>query len=112
MPQLVISRSSTAATAVPPPPPTVVQAPLKILKRPTPTAPSNFSSASPSPVPQTLAEREAKYQEARGRIFGSSTTPGRDGTKPETPPKPVPTVIHNPGGSDTGAVQNSSVSQG
>ncbi|KAF9645237.1 hypothetical protein BDM02DRAFT_3271842 [Thelephora ganbajun] len=114
MPQLMISRSSTSATVFSPPPSTLIQAPIRILKRPTPTTPSNNSSVSPSPVPQTLAEREAKYQEARERIFGSSTPSEQDGPTTKTPsPKPVPNVIRNPTGPDTNAPgPNSSTSQG
>jgi len=116
MPQLVISRSSTSATVVSPPPTAVIQAPMRILKRPTPTTtPSNISSTSPSPDPQTLADREAKYQEARERIFGGPSNPlGKDDLKSLTPPpKPVSNVIRAPAGPDTDTSgSNSNVSQG
>ena len=115
MPQLVISRSSTSATVVPPPPPTIIQAPMRILKRPTPTTTlSNNSSASPSPVPQTMAEREAKYQEARERIFGSPKLSDQDGqTTKIPPPGHLPNVIRNPAGPDTGVSgHDSNTSQG
>jgi len=115
MPQLVISRSSTSTTVVPPPPPAIIQAPMRILKRPAPTTtPPNTSSASSSPVPQTLAEREAKYQEARERIFGSPKLSDQDGPTTGTPsPKPASNAIRNPAGPDADAPgHDSSVSQG
>jgi hypothetical protein len=103
MPELVISRSSTSATVISPPPTAVIQAPMRILKRQTSAAtPSNTFSTSPSPISQSLAEREAKYQEARERIFGSPKRTGQDGVKtPTPPPNPVPNAIHNPSGLET-----------
>ncbi|KAH8083354.1 hypothetical protein BXZ70DRAFT_958574 [Cristinia sonorae] len=74
MPELIISSTSTTSSVVPPPA-AAFQPSLRILKRP---------SASPSPTPtapspngtdaqqKSYAEREAQYQSARERIFGSS----------------------------------------
>ncbi|KAF9781315.1 hypothetical protein BJ322DRAFT_1080394 [Thelephora terrestris] len=101
MPQLVISRPSTSTTVFSPPPSTVIQAPMKILKRPTQTTtPSNTSSASPSLDNKSLAEREARYQEARERIFGGPSKPsGQDDPKTRTPPsKPVSNITRDPAG--------------
>ncbi|KAF9781267.1 hypothetical protein BJ322DRAFT_1080099 [Thelephora terrestris] len=114
MPQLMISRPSISTTVISPPPSTVIQAPMKILKRPTPTStPSNTSSTSPSLDNKTLAEREARYQEARERIFGGpSKASGQDDPKTRTPPpKPVSNITRNPAGPQTDG-SNSNVSQG
>ncbi|KAI1790106.1 hypothetical protein LXA43DRAFT_532584 [Ganoderma leucocontextum] len=85
MPELVIAGSSTSGAAATSPPPAAFQPSLRILKRPTasssssssasslPTAGSGSSNASSS----TYAEREARYQAARDRIFGNnSPSPG------------------------------------
>ena len=114
MPQLVISRSSTSATVVSPPPPTIIQAPMRILKRQTPTTTPSNTSASPSPTPQSLTERDAKYQEARERIFGSPKPSEQDSPKTGTPPpRPIPNVIRNPTGPETNTPgPNSNASQG
>ncbi|THH14731.1 hypothetical protein EW146_g5637 [Bondarzewia mesenterica] len=70
MPELVISPSSTGA----PPaslPQAALQTPIRILKR-AGNATSNTSSSnsqSPSSQQQSFAEREARYQAARERIF-------------------------------------------
>lgn len=75
MPELVIS-SSTAST-VAPPPVTAFQTPMRILKRPSASPNSNAnSSASQGASGQTLAEREARYQAARERIFGGDDGSG------------------------------------
>jgi len=75
MPELVISSSSTTST-IAPPPITAFQTPMRILKRPSASTNSNAnSSASQGSSGQTLAEREARYQAARERIFG-----GEDGS--------------------------------
>lgn len=76
MPEVVISSSSTAST-IPPPPITAFQTPMRILKRPSASTNSTAnSSASQGSSGQTLAEREARYQAARERIFG-----GEDGNE-------------------------------
>lgn len=73
MPELLISSSSTTSTAVPPSA-TAFQAPMRILKRPSQNSSSN-SSSSQTPT-ESLAQREARYQAARERIFG-----GDDGSR-------------------------------
>ncbi|KZT36278.1 hypothetical protein SISSUDRAFT_1050137 [Sistotremastrum suecicum HHB10207 ss-3] len=64
----IISSSSTK----PPPPPTEALQTLKILKRRPQTSKSPSSSSSTT-TSKTLEEREKSYQEARERIFNSST---------------------------------------
>ena len=69
MPELVIAPSSTSQVVSPPP--AALQAPMRILKRPTPATSQNNAKPTESPR-TTLAQREAQYQEARERIFGPS----------------------------------------
>src|ERR1700720_2578348 len=67
MPELLISSSSTTTTVVAPPA-LAFKTPMRILKRP---SLQNSSSNSGSQTPaETLAQREARYQVARERIFG------------------------------------------
>ncbi|KAG1752063.1 hypothetical protein EDB19DRAFT_1903463 [Suillus lakei] len=78
MPDLVISPSSTG-TCVVPPPPAAFQPMMRILKRPSPSqSASNSTTSLSSQTRNTLAEREAQYQEARNRIFGTTTERGGD----------------------------------
>ncbi|KAG2073858.1 hypothetical protein BDR04DRAFT_249108 [Suillus decipiens] len=73
MPQLIISPSSTG-TCVVPPPPAAFQPTMRILKRPSPSqSASNSTTSLSSQTRNTLAEREAQYQEARNRIFGTAS---------------------------------------
>jgi len=74
MPLLIISPSSTASSVVSPPS-TVFQAPLHILKRPSASS-SSFSAELQTR--ESLVEREAKYQAARERIFGTDAESGND----------------------------------
>jgi hypothetical protein len=72
MPELIISPSSTGMSFVPPPP-AAYQPTMRILKRPSPSQSASNSTASlASQTRNTLAEREAQYQEARNRIFGAT----------------------------------------
>ncbi|KAI0767231.1 hypothetical protein C8Q74DRAFT_1278994 [Fomes fomentarius] len=88
MPELVISGSSTSGNATVSPPPAAFQPVLRILKRPT----ASSSSVSPTPSSSsdsqvsTYAEREARYQAARERIFGDTdSSPGSpDPSNPNT----------------------------
>ena len=91
----------------------IIQAPMRILKRPIPTT-TLSNTFSPSLVPQTLAQREARSQEARERIFGPSKPPEQGGPKTNTqPPKPVLDAVHNSAGPDAGTSgSNSNASQG
>ena len=95
MPQLVMAGSGTGSVGATSPPPAAFQPALRILKRPT-ASPSSSSSASSVPTlgsgsssssSGTYAEREARYQAARDRIFGdSSPSPGasNDQSQPKT----------------------------
>ncbi|KAH7925337.1 hypothetical protein BV22DRAFT_1112337 [Leucogyrophana mollusca] len=74
MPELVISPSSTGQSIISPPP-AAFQPAMRILKRPSPSPSASTSGAPPSSSRNTLAEREAQYQEARERIFGASKRP-------------------------------------
>ncbi|KAG1773597.1 hypothetical protein EV702DRAFT_1129251 [Suillus placidus] len=78
MPELIISPSSTG-TCVVPPPPAAFQPTMRILKRPSPSqSASNSTTSLSSQTRNTLAEREAQYQEARNRIFGTTSERGSD----------------------------------
>lgn len=78
MPELIISPSSTG-TCVVPPPPAAFQPTMRILKRPSPSQSASNSTTSLSlQTRNTLAEREAQYQEARNRIFGTTSERGSD----------------------------------
>jgi hypothetical protein len=78
MPELIISPSSTG-TSVIPPPPAAFQPTMRILKRPSPSqSASNSTTSLSSQTRNTLAEREAQYQEARNRIFGTTSERGSD----------------------------------
>ncbi|KAG1888219.1 hypothetical protein F4604DRAFT_1716071 [Suillus subluteus] len=78
MPELIISPSSTG-TCVVPPPPAAFQPTMRILKRPSPSqSASNSTTSLSSQTRNTLAEREAQYQEARNRIFGTTGERGSD----------------------------------
>ena len=93
MPQLVMAGSGTGSVGATSPPPAAFQPALRILKRPT-ASPSSSSSTSSIPTlgsgssnssSGTYAEREARYQAARDRIFGdSSPSPV---TSEQRPPK-------------------------
>src|SRR5882757_6758122 len=73
MPELIISPSSTG-TSVVSPPPAAYQPTMRILKRPSPSqSASNSTTSLSSQTRNTLAEREAQYQEARNRIFGTTS---------------------------------------
>ncbi|KAG5643532.1 hypothetical protein DXG03_000724 [Asterophora parasitica] len=76
MPTLILSPSAIGPSHVASPPPGAFQPTLRILKRP-----SNPGSNPTTPPPtltstESLKEREARYQAARERIFGSSASEG------------------------------------
>ena len=79
MPELVIAGSSTSGSSAASPPPAAFQPVLRILKRPTATPSSSTSSITTSSIASskassnTYAEREARYQAARDRIFGDTS---------------------------------------
>ena len=104
MPQPAISRSSTSATVVPHPP--TNNHPSCDENTPTTDPTSDYFFKYffrfPSPVPRTVAEREAKNQEARERIFGPPGLSDQGGPMTKTPPpRLVPNVIRNTVGPDT-----------
>ena len=77
MPHLLISPSSTGPLQAPLPP-AAFQAPVRILKRSSPSSQipppaGSGGSSSPSTQQKSLAEREARYQAARDRIFADSS---------------------------------------
>ncbi|KAI9068655.1 hypothetical protein FKP32DRAFT_1587507 [Trametes sanguinea] len=89
VPQVVIAGSSTSAALSAPP--AAFQPVMRILKRPSASpSPSSSSSGSPTANDQSAsksyAEREARYQAARERIFGESrpATEATDAQPPET----------------------------
>jgi hypothetical protein len=72
MPEVVVVRSSSTTPSIVAHP-SVFQSPMRILKRPSnsqSSSASSLSSATDSQSHQSLAEREARYQAARERIFG------------------------------------------
>src|SRR5258705_484485 len=99
MPHLLISQSSTG-----PPqaslPLAAFQAPIRILKRapPSPSAGSGGSN-TPSTTKQSLAEREARYQAARDRIFADGES-GKAETQEKSGGRAGEsiTVVRNPRG--------------
>jgi SUZ domain len=73
MPEVVIVQSSTASSVVPTAA-SAFRSPMRILKRPSPNPSASTSSSSLTSdlqSRQSLAEREARYQVARERIFKS-----------------------------------------
>jgi hypothetical protein len=68
MPEILRSATASTSTATPPPT-TAFQPSLRILKRPSPSVTLSPSSPSPQQL-ETLAQKEARYQAARERIFG------------------------------------------
>jgi len=88
--------SPSSSSVVPPPPPAAFQPALKILKRPTNTT-MQAGNRTPSPASsESLKDREARYQEARNRIFGDVSS-GDSETKRPTPAG----VARNPYGPTT-----------
>ncbi|KAL7284559.1 hypothetical protein ACG7TL_001851 [Trametes sanguinea] len=84
MPQVVIAGSSTSNAAALSPPPAALQPVMRILKRPSASPSSSASSpgsssANDPSTSKSYAEREARYQAARERIFGGSQ-PAADAT--------------------------------
>ncbi|KAG6919143.1 hypothetical protein DXG01_008950 [Tephrocybe rancida] len=120
MPTLIIAPSATSASHIVSPPQGAFQPTMRILKRPNSGA-NKSATPPPSSSAESLREREARYQAARERIFGSESgastpsgeeSPGvlpqpinfkdkRERTKSSTPPA---TVVRNPRG-PTGNVE-------
>jgi len=69
MPEIIASSATSSAIA---PPAAAFDAPLRILKRP---SPDTNSSTSSIPSHKSFAKREADYQAARERIFSSASQP-------------------------------------
>ena len=103
MPSLIISRGFSSTTVTPSLP--LNQPPtMRILKRPTGSglsSPSGSSTNLSSTLGETLQAREARYQAARERIFGTSSPDSMDsGDKSKSPtgkkPTPSPTPTSPP----------------
>lgn len=106
MPSLVISRNSTSS--VTPSLPLNQPPAMRILKRPSPAISSSASTSTVS-AGETFQEREARYQAARERIFGSSTDNSQNNggkkspkakkaTSPTSPSNPSVKVVREPRG--------------
>ncbi|KAI0050329.1 hypothetical protein FA95DRAFT_1676863 [Auriscalpium vulgare] len=81
MPIVILAPSRSQAVV---PPPSAFQTPIRILKRtPTPNAGTSSPSPSASPGPGTFAERSARYNAARERIFADGKGGGEEKGKPE-----------------------------
>lgn len=98
MPQVVVtsSRIGSAVSSVVPPA-SAFQPPIRILKRsaaPTQNSPNDASSTSAST--ETLAERTARYNATRERIFGGTTQVGVAPSREDA--APVSAIIRNPKG--------------
>ncbi|KAJ3918423.1 hypothetical protein F5877DRAFT_79056 [Lentinula edodes] len=98
MPTFIVSSSAMAS----PPPIAAFQPAFKILKRPVNS--SEGSSSPPfSPPKDSLEDREARYQVARNRIFGVTTSPtasSSDTNSIHLVAKKDVVVIRNPRGPD------------
>ncbi|KAJ8082140.1 hypothetical protein PM082_007987 [Marasmius tenuissimus] len=107
-PMPVLSPSSSSHSAMSPPPPAAFQPALKILKRPAnATTPAGNRTPSPA-LSESLKEREARYQEARNRIFNE----GDSETKRSTP-TPTPTgIARNPHGPTATASSDTHTNEG
>ncbi|KAK1230509.1 hypothetical protein PQX77_006437 [Marasmius sp. AFHP31] len=109
-PMPVLSPSSSSRSATSPPPPAAFQPAFKILKRPSnATTPAGNRTPSPASL-ESLKEREARYQEARNRIFNE----GDSETKRPTPtPTPTPTgIARNPHGPTVTASSDTHTNEG
>ncbi|KAI0340337.1 hypothetical protein BDW22DRAFT_1360274 [Trametopsis cervina] len=118
MPQLVIAPSATSSSAVSPPP-AAFQPSIRILKRPSASSASNLSAPPADASQKSLADREANYQAARQRIFGtasasspvvsdeqatlSASRTGSSASHPTATPTAAAStkIIRNPRGPDT-----------
>ena len=93
MPSVILSRNTTSTTASASIPPQGVfdqQPKMKILKRPTATSPSALQSTPSTDnasAQDSLREREARYNAARERIFGSES-PASSSSNVTTPKPP------------------------
>ncbi|KAJ6545481.1 hypothetical protein B0H19DRAFT_1266908 [Mycena capillaripes] len=96
MPSLIVSNSNNASAAAPPA--AAFQPKMRILKRPTNPGPA--VAPPPAAAGETLKEREARYQAARDRIFGTegdgASSPG-DKKSGQASPAGVG-VVRNPRG--------------
>lgn len=77
MPQLVVTSSRTGSISSVVPPASAFQSPVRILKRsPAPTQHSANDDSPTSDFTGTFAERSARYNAARERIFAGATEGG------------------------------------
>jgi hypothetical protein len=93
MPQIVSALPSTSAPSVPVVATALLNQPtMKILKRPMSSSPAS-STASPPPASEPLADRQARYEAARQKIFGSpspsSGSPTGSGNASPNPSRPA-----------------------
>ena len=98
MPQLVVTSSRTGPISSVVPPTSAFQPPIHILKR-SATSTQNCANDDPSASAITaasFAERSARYNAARERIFAGTTEGGVD--PGEGIPVPVSAIIRNPKG--------------
>ncbi|KAG6835509.1 hypothetical protein H0H93_000693, partial [Arthromyces matolae] len=89
MPELILAPSATSSTHVVPPPAGAFQPTLRILRRPN----SGVNSKTTTPPPSTsesFREREARYQAARERIFGSESGASTPSTEEPNSLSPSP----------------------
>jgi hypothetical protein len=97
MPQLVVTSSRMGSIPSVVPPASAFQSPIRILKRsaaPTQTCASDDSSASATSG--TFAERSARYNAARERIFAAT----KEASEGSGEGVPVSAIIRNPKGSE------------
>jgi len=95
MPQLVVTSSRMGSIPNVVPPASAFQSPIRILKRsaaPTQTCASDDSSASATSG--TFAERSARYNAARERIFAGT----KEASESSGEGVPVSAIIRNPKG--------------
>ena len=75
MPAVVISGSSTTSSVVSPPM-EALQAPLRILKRPSHSGSQSAQGQAMTAAQKSIGDREAEYQAARARIFAGNSQAG------------------------------------
>ncbi|KAJ4496044.1 hypothetical protein C8J55DRAFT_495616 [Lentinula edodes] len=110
MPTFIVSSSAVAS----PPPMAAFQPAFKILKRPV-NIPEGSSLPPLSPPKDSLEDREARYQVARNRIFGVTTSPTDLSSDPNSihlVAKKDVVVIRNPRGPDVTPSTDTTPSKG
>jgi SUZ domain len=111
MPDVVLTSSSTGPISSVVPPASAFQSPIRILKRSaTSTQNSANDDASASAITETFAERSARYNAARERIFAGTTEGSVDSG--DGIPVPVSAIIRNPKGPEYAQGKDREGSQG